>query len=234
MASGFIDTASGLTGIGASSGSSGIDITLIITILVLIVLFGLIAGAATFFILNSRQWRIKIVAFETINKRLQPNRKDKAKRLKIQKTGDEVLLLKKHKKILPFPVSQTGINSYWFEIRGDGEWINIEPKSVDQSENRMEMNSLEKDMRYARASLAHLSKERYDETSFLQKYGGLIAYSVLIICTAIGFWLLIDQMIEVAKASAQAVDASKDVLVEVKKVLGALDNLKGGSGIKQL
>lgn len=234
MAISLIDTASKLTNVGGSGGSGGIDFIMIITILALIVFFGLLAGAITFFIVNARQWKIKIIVFETINGRLQPNRKDKAKRIKIKKTGDEVLLLKKHKKILPMPISQVGANTYWYEIRSDGEWINIEPKSIDLTENRMEMNSLEKDMRYARSSLAYLSKERYDEPSFLQKYGGLIAYSVLIICTAIGFWLIISQLVDVSKEVSHAISTAKDVLVETKQILGSLDNLRGGSGITQV
>ena len=232
MSTDLVGSGKDLMGIG--SGGSSVDVGLILLIFGIIILVGIIAAIVTFVIVIQKQYKIKIRKYERINGRFQEVGTIKAKVIPIGTGGDSALLLKKPKKLLPMPTLQTGVNTYLYFVSDDGEWINFSYGDFDENRKEMGAFMLDREMRYARTSLQNQSKERYDETSFLQKYGGLIAYSVLIICTAIGFWLLIDQMIEVAKASAQAVDASKDVLIEVKKVLGALDNVKGGSGIKQL
>ena len=226
----FLDTAKGLTGVGGS----GISVTMIITILVLIILVALIGGAVAWALVNHFQWNKKVKCFEKVMGRLQITRLDKARIIRIGNSGDEVLLIKKNRKILPRPVLQAEPKTYWYEIKEDGEWINIEPQSIDTGKvdknGVMNMHYLDKEMRYARGALGYMNKERYDEATFMQKYGGLIAYGVLILVTCIGLWLILDRLIEVAVAQAGAMDSVKEVLSETGRILGAVDNVQQGGG----
>lgn len=224
----LIGSAKDLTGLGTGGG---IDVTLIITILALIVVFGMLAGGLTWWIVTKKSYRITIKKWERINGRFQEVGIDKGKVIPIGGGGDSAIFLKKHKKILPMPVIQTGINTYWYFVSDDGEWINFGPSDFDEDRKVMGAQMLDREMRYARTSLQALGKERYNKTSFLEKYGGMIAYAALIIVTAVGFWLLIDKMLDVAGSTAAAMEASKEVMKEAARLLGSLDNLKGGSGI---
>lgn len=229
MATNILGQASELTGIGQAG--SGVDVGLILLIFGLIIIFGILAAIVTFVIMMKRQYKITIKKFERVNGRFQPVATIKAKPIAVGTGGDSALMLKKPKKMLPMPTIQTGINTYWYFVSDDGEWINFGPGDFDQDRQTMGAHMLDREMRYARTSLQHMSKERYEQPSFLQKYGGMIAYAALIIVTAVGFFLIVREMASTSSASAQAVEASKDVLKEAARILGALDNIKGGSGI---
>ena len=228
MAADFIGTAGSLLG----GNGGGPDITLIITIFAFIILFAVIGGIAAFVIASQMQYKLKVRIFERVAGKFRPTRADKARRLVLGNGGDEVLMLKKHKKMLPMPTIQALQNTYWFFISDDGEWINFELGDFDEDRKAMGSTMVDREMRYARGALQLMAKERYDKRGFLEKYGGLIAYSVLILVTAVGFWLLIDKMIDVSSAAAGAVNAAEKVLQETGRILGSLDNVKtGGSGL---
>lgn len=229
MATDITGTAKNLLGLGGGGG--GVDVGLIILIFGLIILFGVIAAVVTFAIMWKRQFRIKIVKWERVNGKFQMVANLKAKVIPVGTGGDSALMLQKPKKMLPMPVIQTGINTYWFFVSDDGEWINFGPGDFDDDRKEMGAHMLDREMRYARTSLQHMSKERYEQPSFLQKYGGMIAYAALIIVTAVGFFLIVREMAGTAQASEAAVKASAEVLKEAGRILGSLDNLKGGSGI---
>jgi hypothetical protein len=197
----------------------------------LIIVFGIFAGISAFVIAIKRQYKIKVKKFERVNGKFQEVGIIKAKTVPVGNGGDSALLLKKPKKMLPMPTIQTGINTYWYFVSDDGEWINFGPGDFDTDRKTMGAHMLDREMRYARTSLQQMSKERYEGETFLQKYGGMIAYAALIIVTAVGFFLIVREMASTAQASGAAVDAATDVLKEAARILGALDNVKGGSGI---
>ena len=109
-----------------TGGFGGVDITLIITILAFIVLFAVIGGIIAFLIVTNMQYKINVRVFDRVAGKFRPTRSDKAKRMALGQGGDEVLMLKKHKKMLPMPTIQASQNTYWFFISDDGEWINFE------------------------------------------------------------------------------------------------------------
>ena len=226
-----VDLVGGFNDLTGGVGS-GIDFGLIITIFALIVLFAVIGGIAAFVIASQMQFKVKVRVFERVAGKFRPTRSDKAKRMIIGQGGDEILYLKKHKKMLPMPTIQATQNTYWFFISDDGEWINFELGDFDDDRRAMGASFLDKEMRYARAGLQLMAKERYDKRGFMEKYGGMIAYAVLILVTSVGFWLLIGEMIDVSQASTGAINAAKEVLAETGRILGSLDTIKGGSGIR--
>lgn len=230
MATDVFSTGKNLLGLGGSGGG-GFDVGLIIIILGLIILFALVGGIATFFIMMKRQYKLKIKKFERVNGKFIPVGTIPAKVIPVGAGGDSAIQLKKPKKILPMPVIQTGVNTYWYFVSDDGEWINFGPGDFDEDRATMGAHMLDREMRYARTSLQQMAKERYDQPSFMQKYGGLIAYSALILVTSIGFFLIVREMANTASASGQAVQTANEVLKETARILGSLDNLKGGSGI---
>lgn len=227
----LLGKASELTGIG---GGGGGGIGNVITIFAVVIIFGLIAIGATYLIVIRLQFKHRIVIFERVDGIPKVTRRDRARTMKIGKAGDEAFYLKKHKKIIPSPSIQTGNNIYWFWISDDGEWMNFGPGNFDEDRRELGAHFLDKEVRHTRTALQHSIEDRYSQPGFWEKYGGIVAYTVLILVTAIGFWLIIDKLIEVSNATSGAVDAAKGVLEETKRVLSGLDTItSGGSGYVQ-
>lgn len=237
MAIDLISEGKSIIGIGAKEGvaKTGVSGGTIMFIIVLILIFITLALLLTLWLLKRKQFKYKIIIFERIDGRFQVSRRDKARRLPIGKSGDEVMYLRKFKKFLPTPTIQTGINTYWFFISDDGEWINFGTGDFDENRREMGAKFLDKEMRYARVGLDTMIKERHDKPSFWEKYGGLIAYTVLILVTAIGFWLLMDKMLDVSASAGGAVDSARGVLEQIDKILAKVNNVcTGGAGYTEV
>lgn len=204
--------------------------------LAIIFVFGILAGVTTWIIMSNKKFNKKVSVFEKISGRIEPIGTYKAMITKIGDAGDDVLFIKKLKKYIPTPSIQTGRNVYWFIVRKDGEWINVGIEDFDEKSREMNVYFLDKEMRYARASLQKNLKERYAKLSFIEKYGGLIVWTTLCVVIMVGFILFMDKMLEITGAidamMSVASDETKEVLQAVEGVVNKLDNLCGGSGIK--
>jgi len=225
----LINKAAELTGAGTPSA---FPIGMVLIIFISIILAAIIIGVSFFVGYIFLKYNLKLKIFERINGRFVPCSVLRARIYPLGNTGDNVILTLKSKKVLPMPSLQTGKRTYWYFISDDGEWINFDLSDFDQDRREANAHFLDKEMRYARASLAYVQKERFDKPGFWEKYGGLIAYVSLIVVTGLMMFLIVKEMVDLAGASQAAIEASKEVLVETKKIVGALDNLKGSGGIR--
>ena len=203
----------------------------VMTWFILFIVFALIFGVCLFFFLRWLKFNKRIIIFENVGGRFQPVRNDKAMVFGLGRTGDVVFYLRKNKKYLPVPTIQSGNNTFWYGIKEDGEWINFGIEDINEKMREAGAFFLDKEMRFARVGLQRNLKERYEKLSFMQKYGGLVAYIGLIAITGIMIWLLFDKFIEVSGQVAEMVAASKEVIIETKSVVAALDNVCTGSGL---
>lgn len=206
----------------------------IITALIVIVFISVLLGLGLFFFIRNKQFSSKVVIFEKVSGRFEPTKKDRARFIPIGKGGDTVFLLKKFRKVLPNPEIQTGRNTYWYAIREDGEWINIGIEDIDTKARLMGARFLDKEMRYARTSLQAGIKERYEKSNWFKEHASLIVNIAAIVIIMVFLWLIVDKLIDLSSSVSSAVDAARAVLEETKNILGSLDNLQGGSGIRQV
>lgn len=131
------------------------------------------------------------------------------------------------------PSIQSGKNTFLYFISDDGEWINFSHGDFDENRREAGAQFLDKEMRYARTSLQHLGEERYSGRGFWEKYGGMVAYSVLILVTCIGLWLIVDKMVEFHSTSSSVMNIAEQVLDKANQILGNVDSINsGGSGLK--
>lgn len=222
-----------LTGIGSGGGGGGNAGTIVLVIF-LILVAGAIAGGIAYWIVMRKQFNLKIVLFERINGKYQPTRRDKAKKIKIGHAGDEVIKLRKNKKILPMPSLQTGINTYWYYVSDDGEWINFDAGDFDEDRRQLGANFLDKEMRYARTSLQHMTEQRYNQLSWWQRNGNLVFGIAAFVIIGIVMYLIVQEYASMTAGAQKAVEASKEVMDSAEKVLSSLDNVcQGGSGVQQ-
>lgn len=196
--------------------------------LILIVVFLTIAGGVSWFILARLKFNKKIVLFGNISgKGLEVVGKDVAMVIKIGKGGEECLWFKKGKVYRNAYGKRMGKNTYWFAQSDDGYWHNFVLGDLDAHLKEVGIKPTSTNMRYQYVALQQTIKDRYDKGEFWAKYGGMVAFTGLIVITGVMWWLLLDKGIDANAASAAAVEAAKDVLIETKRVIGALDSLKG-------
>lgn len=241
MGADLLQTTGDILNYGSGQGL-GIDVGFILVMLIVLIIGGLAAAGIVIWISYMRQFKIKINKFEKINGRYINEANLRARVVPVGNGGDSAFLIRKPRKILPIANLQSGINTYNYFVSSDGEWINFEFGNFDEDRKEMGAHMLDMEMRYARTSLQHLGKERYGKATFMQKYGGMIAYSVLITITIVGMFIIVKEMASTAsaassmvqvasRASVESSEATKEVLHEVARILGAVDGIKGGSGI---
>lgn len=205
-----------------------------ITILIVLLLTSVVVGVILYFVLSARAYKYKIVIFEDIaGQGYVPIGRDKARLIKVGDGGEEILKLRKRKLYRTAYGKKIGKNTYAFAIGSDGYWYNITFGDLDKALKVVGVVPVDRDMRYMHVAIRRNIKERFETVTFLQKYGGLMAYTALIAVTGIMMWLLFDKFLAIAGSVQGAVDAAEKVLEAAGEVLGAVDNVQsGGSGIR--
>lgn len=228
-----------LTGILPSGSSvvSGISkgagiITWIIIIVVLIAICVVIA----IILLRLMKYRYKIIIFEKIGSRWEQSGKDKGMTLKYGLMGDPVLYLRKRKKYLPFPELQTGRKTYWWAIREDGEWVNIQLEDIDMAMKEAKAKFLHPEMRYARTALIRNIKERYDKPNFMEKYGMIIFNIAGFIILGLLMYFVADKLLGMMNTnSAMMVSTTEGVnkvLDKANTIMASLDRICSSNGAR--
>lgn len=227
----ILSKAGQLTGIG-QGGGGGVDAGTVILFVAIAILFSIICAIGTWFFVRWWQYKFKIIIFQRINGQFQETTRRRARIIPVGKGGDQAIILNKPKKILPMPTIQSGKNTFNYFISDDGEWINFSFGDFDEDRREAGSLFLDKEMRYARTSLQHMGEERYAGKGFWEKYGGMVAYSVLILVTCIGMYLIVDKMVEFHGSMSVTMDVAKNVLDKADQILGKVDSINsGGSGL---
>lgn len=191
----------------------------------------IIISVIAYFVVMKKKFNKKVIIFEKVNGRFEPNVKDRGMLMRYGTGGDQVFYLKKLKKYLPVPELQTGRNTFWFFLRQDGELINFTPRDFDEQSRTMGAKFLDKEMRYARVSLQSHWKERYDKPKFWEKYGGLIVNLMAILIVMIFLFLIIDKIFDSLSKVESLIKTANEVQQTDLRVLSALDNICSQSGI---
>ncbi len=202
----------------------------IISILVLIVIAGLFALWAWWYI-SKRRFKYKIIIFAKIDGKYKNIGSDRAMERRVGHGGDTVFYIKKLKKIVPTPTIQTGANTYWMAKREDNELINIGMEDIDLIFKEAKVHYLTPETRYARASLQKLNKDRYDKETFWQKYGRDAMTIVFIVVISIMLLLIASKMMEIVGSVDGAMKSAGEIIEKANQVLGTLDNVCSDSGI---
>ncbi len=213
-------------------GLSGSFIVDFIMWMVFALILGGMIGFVVYYFMIMKKYNLKIEVFQKVSGRYERVAMDKAMIIKLGRGGDQIFLLKKHKKYITKGRLQIARNTYWYLIREDGEWINISIEDFDKKMRELKVNYLHEEMRYTRAALQKFLKDNYDKTSFLQKYGGLLAYSLLIIITGIFVFLIMGKGMDLMQTMNSVMETTKDVIETQKNILASLDNICSTSGLK--
>ncbi len=216
--------------IGGGGGLGSTTWALIFLIIIIIT-----GGCVAFWLMHRfKTFNKKIIVFENLAGRgYQPVYKDRARLLSLGDGGEELLYLQKKKVYRAAYGRKMGKNTYWFAIGQDGYWYNVVLGDVDAKMGMLDIEPIDRDMRYMHVAIRKNITDRYKKQSVMDKYGTYILSGVFIIVMLIGMWFLLDKIAEIATNSASSVKASKEVVEASREIIVSLDNImnRGDSGI---
>lgn len=193
-----------------------------ITWLILIGIFSIIAGVVTYFIIQKRVYRNKIILFEKINGRWVDTGKDSAKEIKFGDLGMVILYCKKHKKYVARPSKQSGVRKWYFKVRGDGNWENFE-FADDETSDKLKFYSVEKNITERNVGVRKGLQDKYNEKSWLKENAIILVSIAFIMMIGIMTWLLFDKWIDLAGKTNAGVEASGKVMEKAGEILDKLN-----------
>lgn len=196
-----------------------------ITIVLSIFLIVLSAAIVLWVVYSYRTYNRKIIVFENLSGQgYQLVWKDRARLIKLGDGGEELLFLKKKKVYRTAYGKKMGKNTYWFAIGQDGYWYNIILGDVDAKMGMLDIEPIDRDMRYAHVAIRKNIQDRYRKTSFMEKYGTIMISGFFLLVMLIGIWFLLDKMAEMSSNIAGAVEASQSLVKQSQEVVTAVGN----------
>jgi hypothetical protein len=205
-----------------------------ITILFSIFLVAITGGIIIYLVYDWRIFNKRIVLFENIGGYgFQPVFKDKARLVKLGSGGEELLFLKKKKVYRSAYGRKMGKNTYWFAVGQDGYWYNVVLGDIDAKMGMLDIEPVDRDMRYMHVAIRKNIEERYRKQKFMEKYGTIVMSGMFLLIMIIGIWFLLDKIAEISKQSAGTIATANEVQKTTSQILSSLDNIcSGGSGLK--
>jgi len=207
----------------------GASLTIILTGLIIVGLIGI--GIWIYF--DRVKFNKKIILFENISGQgYQPTLRDRAMLIKIGDGGEELLFLKKKKVYRTAYGKKMGKNTYWFAVGQDGYWYNILLGDLDAKMGMLDIEPVDRDMRYMHVAIRKNITERYRKVGFMEKYGMMVFSMVFILLMFGGLWFLIDQIGELLNQATSTVAAAEKLITPLETIASKLDSIySGGSGI---
>jgi len=211
--------------------SSGLGGSLIWVAIILLVFISV--AIIIFILVMNKKFNRKIVLFENIaGQGYQVTFKDRARVVKIGDGGEEILFLRKKKVYRTAYGKKMGKNTYWFAVGQDGYWYNILLGDLDAKMGMLDIEPVDRDMRYMHVAIRKNITERYRKIGVMEKYGAMIFGGIFLIALIIGGWILIDQIGELMNQAAASQAAGTKTLEAVQSILSRMDTIcSGGSGI---
>lgn len=200
--------------------------------LIFLIIFIMVGGAVGVFLINRlRVFNRKIIVFENIAGRgYQPVYKDRARLVRLGDGGEELLYLRKKKLYRAAYGRKMGKNTYWFAIGQDGYWYNIVLGDVDAKMGMLDIEPIDRDMRYMHVAIRKNITDRYRKQSVMEKYATYIMSGIFLVIMLIGIWVLLNKIGDISKGSAASVQASKEVIIAAERLISSIDNTCAGGG----
>jgi len=191
------------------------------------------AGVGIYIYVISKNFNRKIIVFENIaGQGYQIVYKDAARVVKIGDGGEEILYLRKKKVYRTAYGKKMGKNTYWFAIGQDGYWYNILLGDLDAKMGMLDIEPVDRDMRYMHVAIRKNITERYRKIGFMEKYGTFVIGGLFFIGIIVGGWMLIDQIGELLGQAAATQEIGTKTIEAINQALANVDAIcSGGSGL---
>lgn len=206
-----------------------------IIIIALFIIFFASAITTTIIIFYRRHWNFSYVVLENVGgDKFVISRRGKCRLMSFGDGGEEIFYLRELKKWRVAYGKRIAKNQVLWVVGKDGYWYNSDFADFDSKLMQIGVMPIDRDMRYAYASVRKGIDNRYDKKNFMEKYGTFIAFGMLFLCiiAMIGFqWFNFSQQKKIIMASNTGVETSKEVMELSKEVMNSIKEInEGGSG----
>lgn len=205
------------------------------TLLILIIaglVFLIAVGIVVFSIVMFRKNKIRVIVFENLGGGgYRKAFEDRARVIKIGDSGEEVLFLRKKKVYRTAYGRKMSNNTYWFAIGQDGYWYNITLGDLDAKKGMLDIEPIDRDMRYMHVAIRKNTEARYRKQKFMEKYGTIVINGIFLIIMVIGIIWALSKMGDVADKFIQAGQYFKDALATNQQIYSQITKLCTQSGI---
>ena len=192
----------------------------------IIVVVGLILIAIISALLFFLTYKRKIVIFENISGQgYQPVIRTRARVLKINVGGLELLKTLSGGTYLSAYGRKMGKNTYWFAKGQDGFLYNIVLGDLDAKMGMLDIEPIDRDVRMMTVALDRLSQQTYGKSSFLEKYGIHMLLFVFLIVLILGMWFIVGKVGEAVAPLASAGDTAVKLQAANDITISKLDSL---------
>lgn len=179
-----------------------------VLILVIAIVF-VIACITIYVIWLRRTYKYRIIVFENLSGQgYQPTIRDKARVIKLGGGGEEILFLKNKKVYRTAYGRKMGKNTFWFAIGQDGYWYNSVLGDLDAKMGMLDIEPIDRDMRYMYEGVRRNIEERYRKIQFMEKYGTILMSGIFVLIMLVGLGILIGKMGDVASTINTGIEQS--------------------------
>jgi len=212
-----------------TNSGMGIWITLIAFFLLVVIIIAI----GFYLYLQNKVFNLHIEDYENIaGQGFQRVHVDKARTIKVGDGGEEIILLRKKKQYRTAYGKKMGNNRYWFAKGQDGYFYNILLGDLDAKRGMLDIDPVDRDLRYASASIRELVKERYKKrninTATAIVVGGIV---LTVLIMFIGNWFVLSKMGDLITQASQMHSANQPIVDSITRIATHLDTICGGSGI---
>lgn len=208
---------------------------LLAILFILIVLFLAVGAAVAIVIVYRIRWPMFWEKYEElVPGRLTRTAKGRCRLIAFGDGGEEIFFLKGINRYRVAYGKRIDRKTIAWAVGPDGYWYNIIPQGIDRKLMEVGVMPVDRDMRLANAQIRKGLENRYNEKTFMEKYGVIVSFLLLFLCI-VGFgitsWLTFDKAKDVSVNNLEATKAGKETMEAAERVLSHIDNLQvGGSG----
>lgn len=213
-----------------SFGTQGLGMTLLIGFVIILTV--IVIAIWMWLRFQAKLFNKKVVVFENLGGQgYQKTGEDTARLIKIGDGGEEILFLRKAKSYKTAYGKKMGANIYWFAVGQDGYWYNCTLGDLDAKMGMLDIEPVDRDMRYMHVAIRKNIQDRYKKTSFMDKYGAMIMNSIFLLIMLLGLWFIADKVALGIKQLVIGLQQNQQTLELMKEALAQVQTTcSGGAG----
>ena len=196
-----------------------------------IAVFGVVLIAAIFILLFLSAYNKKVVVFENISGLgYQPVLKTRARTIKLEVGGTEILKTLARGYYLSTYGKKMGKNTFWFAKGSDGFLYNIVLGDLDTKMAMLDIEPIDRDVRMFHVAVNQLNQNTYNKKSFMEKYGIHLMLFFFLITLVLGIWFIVGKVGDATSSLSSTAETNKEVAQANKDVLVSLNNILNEPG----
>lgn len=201
----------------------------LITFIALVLIFLIAAGITSFIILSRLRWPFTYVVLEDVaGKGYSISRRGKARLVGFGDGGEEIFILKHINKYRIGYGKRIGPKQVGWAIGEDGLWYQFTFGDLNKTLLELGVRPTSVNVRLGMSSVRKGLDHRYEEKSFLEKFGPILYFGLFLFALLIYAGIMyysFDKQLEVSQLNAQSINASKQTQEATQKTLTLLDNI---------